>query len=93
MSIYEAGMLLCFGAAWPANIYKSYITRSAVGKSSSFLVIVILGYIFGIIHKILYNRDIIMILYIINLIMVLIDGCLYLRNKRLDLLKSQFPNN
>jgi len=88
MSIFEAGMLICFGMAWPANIYKSYKTRSAVGKSSLFIIIVIAGYISGIIHKILYSRDLVMVLYIINLTMVLVDGLLYLRNKRLDRLKS-----
>lgn len=88
MSIFEAGMLICFGMAWPANIYKSYVTRSAVGKSSLFIIIVIAGYISGIIHKMLYSRDLVMVLYIINLTMVLVDGLLYVRNKRLDRLRA-----
>ena len=84
MSIFETGMLICFGAAWPANIVKSYQTRSAVGKSGLFLIVVLLGYIFGIIHKLLYSRDVVMVLYIINLCMVTIDIGLYLRNKHYD---------
>ncbi|MBZ9685862.1 hypothetical protein G9F72_005835 [Clostridium estertheticum] len=84
MSIFEAGMLICFGLAWPANIYKSIKSRSTKGKSSTFLIIVIVGYIFGIIHKILYSRDIILILYIINLLMVLVDLILYYRNKKYE---------
>ena len=84
MSIFEAIMLICFGAAWPLNIYKSIKTRSAVGKSVFFLLVVMLGYVAGITHKLLYSRDIVMVLYIINLIMVFIDVLLYIRNKKLD---------
>lgn len=84
MSIFEAIMLICFGAAWPMNIYKSYKTRSAVGKSLSFLIIVIVGYISGIINKLLYHRDIVLYLYILNLAMVCTDLAIYIRNKRLD---------
>lgn len=84
MSIFEAGMLLCFGAAWPVNIVKSWRTRSAVGKSLSFLVVIELGYICGITHKLLYSRDIVLILYLINFVMVLVDLLLYFRNRRLD---------
>ena len=84
MSIFEAIMLICFGAAWPLNIYKSIKTRSAVGKSVFFLLVVMLGYVAGITHKLLYSRDIVMVLYIINLIMVTIDTVLYYRNVRIE---------
>lgn len=85
MSLFEAGMLICFGAAWPLNIYKSIKTKSTVGKSFPFLLAVLIGYICGIAHKLLYNRDIVLTLYIINLIMVIIDTLLYFRNKKLDI--------
>ena len=85
MSIFEVGMLVCFGLAWPANIYKSIKSRSTKGKSSIFLMVVILGYIFGIIHKILYSKDIVMILYFINLLMVLTDLILFYRNKKYEM--------
>ena len=84
MSIFEAGMLMCFGLAWPINIYKSLKTRTAKGKSLLFLVVVFVGYVSGIIHKILYNMDFVIVLYCINIAMVTIDFFLYLRNKRLD---------
>lgn len=84
MSIFEALMLLSFGCAWPTQIYKSYTSRQNGGKSVVFLYIVIFGYICGIINKILYNRDIVMVLYFINLIMVTTDMCLYYRNKALE---------
>ncbi|HEX2927094.1 MAG TPA: hypothetical protein VHP38_12700 [Ruminiclostridium sp.] len=84
MSIFEALMMLSFGAAWPTQIYKSYKSKKTAGKSVAFLYIVIFGYLSGIIHKLLYNRDIVMVLYIINLVMVSIDICLYYRNKKIE---------
>jgi len=72
-------MLLCFGAAWPFSIYKSIKTQKVSGKSPVFLIIVLIGYIAGIIHKILYNYDFVIFLYIINSILVAIDTWLYFR--------------
>ena len=85
MSIFEIGMLACFGAAWPMNILKSYRSRTAAGRSITFQWAIIIGYVCGITHKILYSNDIVLYLYIINLIMVSIDTALYFRNKKLDL--------
>jgi len=83
MSIFEAIMLLCFGAAWPFSIIKSYKSKSVAGKSPYFLIVVIIGYISGIINKLLYSNDIIMYLYILNLLMVATDLALYYRNVKL----------
>ena len=83
MSIFEVIMLVCFGAAWPANIIKSIKSKSVKGKSVIFLYVIALGYVFGIINKIVYNMDIVVYLYGINLFMVLIDLGLYYRNKKL----------
>lgn len=76
-------MLICFGAAWPASIYKSYCSRSTKGKSLLFMLIVEVGYLSGIIHKFFYNYDNVIYLYLLNLLMVAIDIALYLRNQRL----------
>lgn len=84
MSIFEVLMLICFGFAWPTNIYKSIKSKSIEGKSVIFLYVVFFGYIFGIIHKILKSPDIVIIFYIINAIMVLVDLMLYYRNKKLQ---------
>lgn len=84
MSIFEVIMLLCFGAAWPFSIYKSYKSRSTKGKSIVFLVVLIIGYIAGILNKIFYNMDIVIYLYILNLIMVSIDALLWIRNRRIE---------
>ena len=64
MSIFEVIMLACFGAAWPASIYKSYTSRRNTGKSIMFLCIVLIGYIAGIIHKSIYSVDHVIYLYI-----------------------------
>ncbi len=85
MSIFEIIMLLCFGAAWPFSIYKSYKSRSVEGKSLLFLLVVFIGYWSGILHKIFYNYDSVIYLYILNLIMVGIDILLYIRNKRMSI--------
>lgn len=82
MSFFEILMLICFGAAWPFSIYKSYNSRSTEGKSSIFLTVIIIGYISGIFHKIFYNYDRVIYLYILNLIMVSIDLSLYFYNRK-----------
>lgn len=83
MSIFELIMMLCFGAAWPVSIYKSYVTKANGGKSVLFLYIILIGYLAGITHKILYSYNFIIYLYILNGIMVLTDILLYYRNKRI----------
>lgn len=82
MSPFEIGMLVSFGFAWPAAIYKSVKSKSIQGKSLLFLYIILLGYTMGIMHKILYNMDFVIILYIINFLMVFTDLMLYYINKR-----------
>ncbi len=77
-------MLMSFGAAWPIQLYKSYTSRRTAGKSIVFSYVVLFGYIAGITHKILYSRDIVMGLYILNFIMVSCDVLIYYRNKRIE---------
>jgi hypothetical protein len=82
MSIFEAVMIAAFGCAWPASIYKSYVSGSNSGKSLWFLIIVAAGYICGIIHKLLYSYDAVLFLYVINTLMVLTDIGIYFRNTK-----------
>ncbi|HEY8463068.1 MAG TPA: hypothetical protein VIM29_03460 [Bacillota bacterium] len=84
MSLFELLMLVCFGAAWPFSIYKSYRSRQTAGKSGLFLVVLAIGYVAGIIHKLLYSFDAVIYLYILNLIMITTDLLLFIRNKRLQ---------
>ena len=51
--LLEALMILCFGLSWPISIRKSWISRTAKGKSLFFEVFLLIGYIFGIVRKII----------------------------------------
>ena len=84
MSIFEALMLIAFGSAWPMSIIKSYRSRTAKGKSLHFMIIIGLGYVAGITHKLLYSRDIVIIFYFLNILMVITDIILYFRNRIID---------
>lgn len=84
MSIFEIGMLMCFGAAWPFSIFKSYTSKSVAGKSPYFLLILMLGYVLGIMNKIFYNFDQVVYLYVLNLLMVSTDLMLYIRNVKMQ---------
>jgi hypothetical protein len=84
MSIFEVIMLVCFGISWPISIAKAIRTKLVAGKSPVFLIIIIIGYASGIIHKAIHSVDWVIILYIINLIMVAIDLILYIRYKKLE---------
>lgn len=79
MSIFEGVMLLCFGVSWPVSISKAVRTKVVAGKSPIFMGIVCVGYMAGLIHKLLYSKDWITVLYGLNLIMVAIDLFLYYR--------------
>jgi hypothetical protein len=79
MSVFEAGMLLCFGVSWPVSIAKSLRTRVVTGKSPMFMAIVCAGYMSGIVHKLLYSLDGVIALYAANLLFVATDLFLYYR--------------
>ncbi|MGD0724021.1 MAG: hypothetical protein ABSB63_00475 [Spirochaetia bacterium] len=81
MSVFEIAMLICFGAAWPVSIYKSLKSRQVAGKSLPFLVIVLVGYGAGVLHKLVYHYDAVIFLYLLNALMVAFDIFLYLRNR------------
>lgn len=86
MSLFEIIMLLCFGAAWPFSIYKSLKSKSNNGKSFIFLLVVMIGYLSGILHKMFYSYDLVIYLYALNFLMVSVDAILWLRNnKRINL--------
>ena len=81
--IFEFIMLACFGLSWPISVYKSQTSRSTQGKSIVFMIAIIIGYISGILGKLLNNQiNYVCILYVINLIMVSIDLALCIFNRR-----------
>lgn len=84
MGLFEFLMLCCFGASWPFAILKSIRSRSAKGKSLGFMVLIEIGYVFGIIHKAFFNYNWVIWAYVALFILVGIDIVLYFRNLRYD---------
>lgn len=86
-SLCEILMLICFGAAWPISIYKSWTSRSSGGKSLLFLLVIILGYLAGIGKCLLDWENVhwsVLVMYGLNVLMVSVDALLYFRNKALE---------
>ncbi|MEI8123062.1 MAG: hypothetical protein WCI20_13575 [bacterium] len=73
MNVLEVGMLLCFGASWPFSVHKTWKAKTCKGRSLIFLWLVLVGYGFGIAHKVLYSPDPVILFYIVNGAMVLAD--------------------
>ena len=89
VQLCEIGMLIAFRLSWPFNILKSVRSRTSKGKSVVFEIVVVIGYLIGMTGKfITYSRTGVFAysiwFYIADIIMVLIDLCLYVRNTRLD---------
>lgn len=90
--ILEVIMILSFGASWPLNVIKSYKARTAKGKSLAFLCLIVFGYIAGITSKLINEAYMasfstkwyVLFFYVLNLVMVSADLCLYIRNAKLD---------
>lgn len=72
-------MLICFGAAWPFSIYRSYRSKSVAGKSLVFMLVVDIGYVCGMLHKALFDFDGVFYLYLLNFVLVSVDISLYCR--------------
>ncbi len=90
--IFEVIMIVSFGASWPLNVLKSYRARTTKGKSLAFLLLILFGYVAGIVSKLVneaYMADIgakwyVLFFYVLNFIMVSADLCMYVRNYKLD---------
>ena len=84
-TFFEAVMVICFGLSWPLSVSKSWKSRTAKGKSLFFEIFILIGYLSGIIGKIITdNVTYVVIFYVINTVMVCVDLCLYTRNVKLD---------
>lgn len=84
MGIFEFLMLCCFGISWPFSIAKSLRSRSTKGKSLLFMILIEVGYIFGIVHKVLNHFNWVTYVYGVLFFVVMIDIVLYFRNRRLE---------
>lgn len=89
-SVLEAVMLICFGLSWPINARKAWTARTAKGTSLLFLCLIIAGYSAGIAAKFIGNMvNWVLIVYFINLIMLVANLAIYVRNTRLDKAREQ----
>lgn len=84
--IFEIIMIVSFGVSWPLNVLKSYRARTTKGKSLAFLLLIFVGYIFGITSKLISPsyKWYVLFFYVLNLVMVGADLVMYVRNYRLD---------
>ena len=87
--IFEICMVICFFLSWPISIRKSWVSRTAKGKSVIFEFFLLVGYVFGVVSKLVVgNISYVMIFYIINFCAISIDVALYFRNRKLDRLSE-----
>lgn len=85
MSLWEAMMLICFGASWPVSLSKTLKTKNVAGKSRMFMILILLGYISGMINKIQnWGIDLVFWLYVLNFAMVLADFLLVCKYRKLQ---------
>lgn len=94
--IFEVGMLLCFAAAWPANIYKAYRARTTLGTSLPFMLIIEVGYICGMLNKYVNGEvfvdgtfNYVLAFYIFDFALVMIGIILFFRNRAIDRAKGR----
>ncbi|MBM4018343.1 MAG: hypothetical protein FJ288_08475 [Planctomycetes bacterium] len=82
--VFEAGMLVCFGVAWPVDIARTLRTREVRGKSVGFMLLILGGYLSGMAAKFLRAGpellpETVTALYAVNAALVAIDIALYYR--------------
>lgn len=89
--LMEIAMIVAFGCSWPMNVIKSYKARTTKGKSLTFLILVLFGYICGITGKLIAPtfKWYVLFFYVLNFIMVSADLLMYIRNCRLDKLANE----
>jgi hypothetical protein len=51
--VFEAVMLVCFGLAWPLATLRMLQSRSAQGRGLGFTLIILAGYLAGVLSKLL----------------------------------------
>lgn len=78
-------MLICFGLSWPISLVKNVKTKSAKGISLKFLIMIILGYIAGIIAKFLNHQvNYVLVMYFLNILIVSLNLAVYFINRKYD---------
>ena len=82
--VLEIIMMILFGFSWPNNILTTLRNKSTKGKSLAFLILIDTGYVCGIVGKLLSGHAVwyVVMFYVLNLIMVTTDLCLYFYYRR-----------
>ena len=85
-SIFEMMFLIGFGVSWPMNIVKDIRGKTSKGKSLMFLVFALFAYACGILSKLTAETiSFVLVFYIINAVMVVVDTVFWFVNHRRDL--------
>ena len=87
----EFFMLFAFGFSWPFAIARTYRAKRVDGKSPMFMAIVLVGYVFGIMARILDSdpsNDWLIAVYIIDMTLVSTDLTLYFHYSRKNRMKA-----
>lgn len=81
--LFEAAMLVCFGASWPFAIIKTVRAKNPAGKSYLFAALVIIGYVAGCTARFMRDgADGVFFLYIFDMLMVATDTALCLQYRK-----------
>ncbi len=93
--IFELLMIVCFGVSWPFNIIKAWKARTTKGSSVHFYFLILVGYICGIVSKIIKLQHgiptpgYVWFFYILNTIVVSAGIVVWFRNLRLDRMQDE----
>ena len=89
-NLLETMMLLCFGFSWPISVVHNYRSRTTMGMSLPFILLIMFGYVCGIAGKIMTHRiNYVLIVYFFNLFAVSTNLLIYFRNRRFDRQRQQ----
>lgn len=75
-------MLFAFGFSWPFAIIRTYRAKRVDGKSPAFMAIVLVGYVCGILARLLDGipaNDWLVFVYLLDMALVSTDLTLYFR--------------
>jgi len=88
--LFETIMIICFGLSWPFNIVRAWKSKTAKGASLPFYFFIWIGYVAGIICKVIqarsgaYHYNYVFFFYVLNLAMVSAGILIYFRNTIID---------
>ena len=88
--LFEMFMIIVFGLSWPINCVKLWRSRTTKGVTAVFYCLIMLGYLFGIISKVIKLQEgvvtpiYVWFFYILNLLMVAACLVIFFRNRALE---------